>query len=194
MNARRLSIGLLSSSLLAGALALAHQPPAKSHEADGEQAITLENAPAAVRAAATRLAGDPKNISKVSREEDEEDGATFEIDYTDGGAACSAVFSTSGDLMELERPTTTEKLPAALMTALKKEYPKATFEHPQVVTKTLYEIEIVIDGKRHEIKADAAGSIEDHATDRDEEHDSAKRGEHGKGERHEGKKGADDKD
>ena len=43
--------------------------------------------------------------------------------------------------------------------ALKKDDPKATFADPQVVTKMFYEIEVVIDGKKHEVKVDAGGQV-----------------------------------
>ncbi len=48
-----------------------------------------------------------------------------------------------------------------------------------------YEVEIVIDGKKHEVKVDASGNIEDESEGGDEH---AKGEEHGKGEKGEGKK------
>lgn len=60
------------------------------------------------------------------------------------------------------------------MAALKKDYPKAIFSDPQIVTKTFYEIGIVIDGKKHGVKVDPAGNIEDEFTGVDEEHEHAK--------------------
>ena len=42
----------------------------------------------------------------------------------------------------------------------------------------VYEVEIVIDGKKHEVKVDASGNIEDEskddADDKDEKHDGKK--------------------
>jgi hypothetical protein len=174
MDTRKLSIGFVSLALLAGAGAWAFaqpgqppqpagnpQPKGEDKEGDEEEVITLDKAPEAVRAAAIKLAGDAKNITKVIKEEDDEDVVTYEVEYNEGAVKCAAIFSTAGDLMETEKATTEAKLPAAVMAALKKDYPKAAFADPQVVTKMFYEIEVVIDGKKHEVKVDASGNIED---------------------------------
>ena len=197
MDTRKLSVGFVSIALLAGAGAWAFaqpgqppqpagqaQPKGEEKEGDEEEVITLDKAPEAVRAAAIKLAGDAKNITKVIKEEDDEDVVQYEIEYNEGAVKCAAIFSTGGDLMETEKATTEAKLPAAVMAALKKDYPKATFADPQVVTKMFYEIEIVIDGKKHEVKVDASGNIED----------ESKGGNHDKGEKHEGKKGEKEED
>ena len=171
MDTRKLSVGIVSLALItgAGAWALAQpagQPPAKAPEKAGEEAdeevIDFAKAPEAVRIAALKLvgAGGEKAIKNVIKEEDE-DVYTYEIEYTEGGVDCAVIFSAAGDLMESEKATTEAKLPAAVMTALKKDYPKATFAKPFSVTKMIYEIEVVIDGKTHEVKVDAAGNIED---------------------------------
>lgn len=205
MDIRKLSVGFVSIALLAGAGAWAFaqnsQPPqpagnaqAKGEEKEGdeEEVITLDKAPEAVRAAAIKLAGDAKNITKVIKEEDEEDNIQYEIEYNEGSGAaaikCAAIFSAAGDLMETEKATTEAKLPAAVMAAIKKDYPKATFADPQVVTKMFYEIEVVIDGKKHEVKVDASGNIEDESEGGDEHGEHAKGEDHEKGEKHEGKK------
>lgn len=197
MDTRKLSVGLVSLALLAGAGAWAFaqpgqppqpagqpQPKGEDKEGDEEEVITLDKAPEAVRAAAIKLAGDAKNITKVIKEEDDEDVVQYEIEYNEGAVKCAAIFSTAGELMETEKGTSEAKLPAAVMAALKKDYPKATFADPQVVTEMFYEIEIVIDGKKHEVKVDASGNIED----------ESKGGDHDKGEKHEGKKGEKEED
>ncbi len=174
MDTRKLSVGFVSIALLAGAGAWAFaqpgqppqpagntQPKGEDKEGDEEEVNTLDKAPEAVRAAAIKLAGDAKNITKVIKEEDDEDVVQYEIEYNEGAVKCAAIFSVAGDLMETEKGTTEAKLPAAVMAALKKDYPKATFANPFVVTKMFYEVEIVIDGKKHEVKVDASGNIED---------------------------------
>ena len=199
MDTRKLTVGFISLALLAGAGAWAvaqpaGQPPAKAPEKAGEEAdedvIDFAKAPEAVRNAALKLvgAGGEKAIKKVIKEADD-DVIMFEIEYTEGGLECAAIFSAAGDLMETEKATTEAKLPAAVMAALKKDYPKATFAKPFAVTKMFYEIEVVIDGKTHEVKVDAAGDIEDEAKDDGDDQDDAK-GE--KGEK--GKKGEKDQD
>ncbi len=195
MDTRKLSVGFVSVALLAGAGAWAFaqsgqpaqpagqaQPNGEEKEGDEEEVITLEKAPEAVRAAAIKLAGDAKSITKVIKEEDDEDVVQYEVEYNEGAVKCAAVFSTGGELMETEKGTSEGKLPAAVMAALKKDYPKATFANPFVVTRMFYEIEIVIDGKTHEVKVDASGNIEDESRGDDDD----------KGEKHDGKK--DEKD
>lgn len=174
MDTRKLSVGFVSLALLAGAGAWAfaqpgqppqpagnNQPKGEEKEGDEEEVITLDKAPEAVRAAAVKLVGDAKNITKVIKEEDDEDVVQYEIEYNEGAVKCAAIFSVAGDLMETEKGTTEAKLPAVVMAALKRDYPKATFANPFAVTKLYYEVEIVIDGKTHEVKVDASGNIED---------------------------------
>jgi hypothetical protein len=186
MNTRKLSVGFVSLALLAGAGAWAFaqpgqppqpagntQPKVEEKEGDEEEIITLDKAPEAVRAAAIKLAGDAKNITKVIKEEDDEDVVTYEVEYNEGAVKCAAIFSTAGDLMETEKATTEAKLPASVIAALKKDYPKATFANPFTVTKMFYEVEVVIDGKKHEVKVDASGNIEDESKgDGDEKGDN----------------------
>ncbi len=204
MDTRKLSVGLVSLVLITGAGAWAFaqpgqppqpagqpQPRGEEKEGDEEEVITLDKAPEAVRVAAIKLAGDAKNITKVIKEEDDEDYIQYEIEYNEGAVKCAAIFSTAGELMETEKGTTEAKLPAAVMAALKKDYPKATFANPFVVTKMFYEVEIVIDGKTHEVKVDASGNIEDESQGDD---DHAKGEDHKKGEKHEGKKGEKEED
>lgn len=143
----------------AGAGAAAAQD--RERDGDGERVITVDTAPAAVRAAAMKLAGGAANITKVIREEDEDDVVTYEVEYTDGGVPCSANFSPAGDLMEQERATTEAKLPPAAVAALRHEFPNAAIADAQVVTRTFYEVQVVIDGKKREVRVDAAGAIEE---------------------------------
>ncbi len=189
MDTRKLSIGLVSLALLAGAGAWAFtQPPAtapakapeKAGEESDEEVIEFAKAPEAVRKAALKLvgAGGEKAIKKVIKEEGEDDIYTFEIEYTEGGIDCSAVLAAAGDLMELEKGVKEATLPAAAMTALKKEYPKATFKTPMAVQKFYFDVVVVIEGKEHEIKIDAAGNIEDESKDEKDEKDE--KGEKGK--------------
>lgn len=177
MNLRTLAIGIVSLSLLAGAGAwVAAQPNGKApskavvqgEDAD-EEVIDLARAPEPVRSRAVKVAGSEKAIKKVIKEED--GGVfTFEIEYTQDGVDCSAVLSAAGEVMELEKGVNESALPAAAMAALKKDFPNATFKDPNLVQKFYFEIDVVIDGKTHEVKVDAAGNIEDeHGDDGDED-------------------------
>jgi len=177
MDTRKLSIGLISLALLAGAWTFAQpagQPPAKEGEKHEEKAgaesdeevIDFAKAPEPVRTAALKVIGaaGEKAIKKVIEEEDEE-VYTYEIEYNEGGMDCSAVFSAAGDTLEIEKSMKEGSLPAAAMAALKKDYPKATFKNPIAVQKFFYEIGIEVDGKMHEVKVDAAGNIEDESSE-----------------------------
>ncbi len=205
MNARLLSTGLISVAVLSGAAVwafaqpaarppaaptpakAADKPGAKAGEGADEEGIDPAQAPEAVRAAALRLAGSEKAIKKIIKEDDE--GVyTYEVEYTADGVACSAIFSAAGDLMERETPTTEARLPAAVMAALKKEYPKATFQNPASVQKFYFEIDIVIDGESHEVKIDAAGNIEDERGGNGDDDGQGKGEENENGEKHEGRK------
>lgn len=187
MHSRTLTVGCIALALLSGAGALAFaqagrslqpvgqaQPRSEAREDKDGEVISLNKVPEAVRAAAIKLAGDAKNISRVIKEEDDEDVVTYEVEYTEGAAAvkCAAIFSVGGELMEMEKSVTEAKLPPTILAALKQDYPKATFADPQFVTKMFYEIEVVIDGKKHEVRVDASGNIEDETKGGDE---------HGKG-------------
>ncbi|CAN5699981.1 hypothetical protein BH11PLA1_BH11PLA1_03750 [soil metagenome] len=170
MDQRKLSAGILSLTLLTGvgAWALAQpvgQPPAKAAEKPGEEAdgekIEFAKAPEAVRAAALRAvgAGGAESIKKVIKEED--NGiTTYEIEFIDAGVSGTATFSPAGEVLETERGITQEKLPAAALAALKKAQPNAALGSMVLVTKTYYEVEVVVNGKMHEVKVNAVGAIE----------------------------------
>lgn len=185
MDIRKLTIGIASFSLIAGAGALAFAKPSQPFgnmpqeddgnmpEEDGEaddaeQIIALDKAPEAVRNAATKLVGNAKNITQVIQESD--DGVTsYEVQYTNGALKSSAVFSTAGELMQLEQAKAEAEIPAEVMAALKKEYPTATFADLFVVTRTTYEVNAIINGELHAVEVDPAGNIDDESEDGDDE-------------------------
>ena len=204
MEVRTLTVGVISFAMFAGAgvWAVAQpvaQPPVKPAEKvaekSDEQVIPFAKAPEAVRAAALKVvgAGGEKAIKKVIKEEGEGDVYTYEIEYTVDGVDCAAIFSTAGDVMEMEKGVKESTLPAAVAAALKKEYPKATIKNPNSVQKFYYEVDVVIDGKSHGIKVDAAGNIEDDSKNKGEKEkdEKAEKGEkHEKAAKHEDKDGA----
>lgn len=174
---RRVSLVLL---LVGGAMAAAVSPvaaspwvaaarcqPADPPEND-ETPIAFEQAPKAVQAAALTLT-DAKSIGKITREGDEDDEMVYEVEYTRDGVACSATFSRTGEIMELEHEVAQAKLPAAVLESLKEELPGATFEKPVAVTKMYYEIQVVEGGKQREIKIDPSGEIHDDHAGQDEQ-------------------------
>jgi len=168
---RPLETGLVVVALVVGVVAFAHtqDPPAGhsnqkvAHESgahDEDDVVPLEQAPEAVRAAAIKLAGAAENITKVIREKDD-DHVKFEIKFKDGAASGAALFSSAGELMEVERSMKEMDLPAAAMSALKRAYPKATFADMQTVSKMFYEVEVEINGQKREVYVNAVGEIED---------------------------------
>lgn len=170
VNTRILGVSFLALVAGAGvAASLAFTQPAgeKMDEEGNEVTIKLAEAPAPVRAAAMKLTAE-KNITKVTRETD--DGVTtFEVDFSEGGVSGSGTFTQAGETLELEHGLTEAKIPAAAMDAVKKAHPGATFGEMTSVTKFYYEIEVMKDGKMHEVKVDATGEIE-HAHDQSGDH------------------------
>lgn len=207
LNGRFIGTGLLGLALAGGvgAWAIARQPqpgtaggqpPAKAvernHQESDEVVIKLAEAPEAVRAALVKMAVSDK-VTKVIKEEDE-GITTYEVEYKADGTDCSAVLSASGDVMEIEKGVKESALPAAALAALRKEYPGAAFGNHTAVQKFYYEVEVTIDGKKHGVRIDGAGNVEDESTGGDEKDEHAEGNERGKGEKHDGKKGEKDED
>lgn len=128
-------------------------------EEKNEVVIKFTDAPAAVQAALSKLT-DAGNVTKVIQETDE-GISVYEIEFTRAGVKSSADISAAGDVMEVETTVAMTTLPAAAMAALKKEYPNATMGDCSLVQKTYFEMDMTIDGKKREVKFDAAGNIED---------------------------------
>lgn len=198
MKTRSIAVGIGLLALLTGAAAWvmaepAGQPTNKAvhHEEAGEKVIPFAQAPEAVRAAALKLmaADGEKAIRQVIKEEDD-DTVTYEVEYTVTGVNCSAIFSTAGDLMELEKGIKEATLPAALLASIRKEFPNASIGDPNFVQRFYYEIDLTIDGKTREIKIDAAGDIQDDGDRADERHKHVDRDDDG--DQHEAHRHGDD--
>jgi hypothetical protein len=124
-----------------------------------EVVIKFTDAPAATQAALSQLT-DASTVTKVIQETDE-GISVYEIEFTRAGVKSSADISAAGDVMEVETTVAMTRLPATAMAALKKEFPNATMGDCSLVQKTYYEMDMIIDGKKREVKFDAAGNIED---------------------------------
>jgi hypothetical protein len=61
--------------------------------------------------------------------------------------------------METEKQVQASSLPSAAMAAVKKQYEKATLGDINLVTKTFYEVNVTIDGKKTEVVVDPSGKI-----------------------------------
>lgn len=181
MIARKLATPILFLALAGGvatwAVAQPTKPaapaaPAAAKENDDEVEIKFAEAPEAVRTAALKVTNE-KSIKKVIKESDE-GVTTYEVEFADNGASGSVTLSGMGDVLEVERGITQDKLPPAAQAALKKSYAGASFGEIHLVTKTFYEVEIVTNGKKHEIKVNAAGDVED--SKHEAEHEKADEG------------------
>jgi hypothetical protein len=159
---------------------------------DEEEAITLDKAPAPVQEAALKLAGEARNITRVTREEQDDDLYVYEVEFSAPstpagmgplsdaapGTKCSASFSAAGDLVEIEKAVALDKLPASVLKALKDEFPGMVLADAVIATKITYEIKLRVDGEDHEVTVNAAGIIQDDCggdedMDADEEVDDA---------------------
>ena len=121
--------------------------------------INFTDAPATTQAALSQLT-DASTVTKVIQETDE-GISVYEIEFTRAGVKSSTIISAAGDVMEVETAVAMSKLPVTAMAALKKEFPNATMGDCSLVQKTYYEMDMIIDGKKCEVKFDAAGNIED---------------------------------
>src|SRR4051794_15305130 len=110
---------------------------------DGEQAVPLNQAPAAVQASVKRVAGDNK-VDKLSKET--EDGKTYyEAEFKVNGMAHSAKIAESGEVTEEEMDVQSFDLPAAVRDAVYKNYPGATISRAEMSKsngKSVYEIQM----------------------------------------------------
>ncbi len=172
MCCRALPIGFVSLALASSASIRALWPAATTasvvpiaatedgDEDQDETAIGLDEAPAAVQEAAVKVAGGRIAITKVVTEKDDEI-IVYEIEYTQNGVNGEATISTAGDILAIEKDVQDGQVPNAAWTALKKEFPNAKFADPVIVTATYYEIDVMIDGQKHEVRFNAAGDIDD---------------------------------
>jgi len=166
----------LAIALLAAAGGISALTFATNFGDKDEVVIKFTDAPAAVQAALSKLT-DASTVTKVIKETDE-GISVYEIEFTKAGVKSSADISAAGDVMEIETTVATTTLPAAAMAALKMEFPNATMGDCSLVQKTYYEMDMIIDGKKREVKFDAAGNIEDesdnynaHQNDGEDEND-----------------------
>ncbi|MGC8840430.1 MAG: hypothetical protein ACP5QZ_03115 [Candidatus Sumerlaeaceae bacterium] len=131
---------------------------AKADEAD-EKEISLDEAPAAVRAAIQKEIGAEGKLTKLVKEMDEGKEA-YEADFMKQGIECSVKVAPDGSVVEIEKKVSVDSLPAAVKSALKKEIGDAKVKEALAVTLHTYEFEIEKDGKTQEVKVDPLGNVE----------------------------------
>ena len=166
------SITLAASAGIALAWAQDDDDHHETHGGEAEQTVVIkfESAPQSVRDAFSELAPG-KAPSRVERIADE-DVTKFEIEYPGADGTCSATFSDHGHLLESEMAIQPSALPEAALRELMKDYPGAEILEAESVQLHFYEVEIIKDGKKHEVIVLATGDIEDQVFggEDDEEH------------------------
>ena len=137
-------------------LACAGMNQDQDNDDDDEIVKSINDVPAAVREAATRVCG--KDIKQISKES--EDGELlYEFEFVRNGAPASATFSESGVLSEIEQTIAVSKLPAALTASIQNRYPGATIEQAEEIETHGLEVLIKVGGKKLEIDASASGRM-----------------------------------
>ncbi|MCX7626081.1 MAG: hypothetical protein N2Z21_07715 [Candidatus Sumerlaeaceae bacterium] len=132
---------------------------AKESDEPGEEKVSLESVPAAVRQAIEKEAGPSGKIVKVVKES-EEGKEAFEADFLKLGAEYSIKVAPDGAVVEIEKKVDENTLPAPVKAALQKAVGKGKVLESLAVTMHLYEFEVEIEGKAKEVKIDPLGNVE----------------------------------
>jgi uncharacterized membrane protein YkoI len=135
-----------------------------------EEKIDLTAAPAPVQAALQK-ALNSSTLDELIKET--EDGATvYEAEYKVADMPHSLKLAASGAILEQENNVSTATLSAEVTAAVQKKFPNAQISQAEEVTQHFYELDIVVDGKKQEVKVSAAGQIQgDDEEDEDDEAD-----------------------
>ena len=183
MMNRIVKASLLPIAVLVCVGAFAARSPLGAEGEKKETEIKLADMPEAARTAV--LKSTTAQAVKMVTKETAHGIDTFEVDYVDGAVPCAMIVSAAGDTIETERGVALDRIPAAAVAAVKARFPSAQLGDAVVATKIMYEIEIMVDGKKREVKVDASGAIDGGKHDWSSEEKSAKGG---------GGKGKDEKD
>lgn len=166
MNKRAMMLPLVGLGTAATAAVLTWTAYAQDKS---EKPMTLDQAPAAVKAAVLKeSAGAP--ITEFETEKD--NGAVvYEAEWTAGGIQREAAFLEDGTLVESEETIPAEKAPAAVRAAIEKHFgagAKVTVEKKMVV---VYELEAKVDGKEKEVLVSPTGRVQKEEEDDDKDED-----------------------
>lgn len=132
-----------------------HEGDYEDDDEGEEEVVTMEQLPAAVRVVADTLAAEGK-ITEITRER-EDDATVYEIEYVEGGEKASVEVAETGEIMEAERAIAAAELPAAVRAELEEEFPGATFGEISAVQVFYYEIEVIGEHGKREVKLLATG-------------------------------------
>ena len=174
MMNRIVKASLLPIAVLVCAGAVAARSPLGAEGEKKETEIKLADMPEAARTAV--LKSTTAQAVKMVTKETAHGIDTFEVDYVDGAVPCAMIVSAAGDTIETERGVALDRIPAAAVAAVKARFPSAQLGDAVVATKIMYEIEIMVDGKKREVKVDASGAVDGGKHDWSSEEKSAKGG------------------
>lgn len=174
MMNRIVKASLLPIAVLVCAGAVAARSPLGAEGEKKETEIKLADMPEAARTAV--LKSTTAQAVKMVTKETAHGIDTYEVDYVDGAVPCAMIVSAAGDTIETERGVALDRIPAAAVAAVKARFPSAQLGDAVVATKIMYEIEIMVDGKKREVKVDASGAVDGGKHDWSSEEKSAKGG------------------
>jgi uncharacterized membrane protein YkoI len=152
----------------------------ENEEEGQEQSVDFAALPAAVKAAAEKHfgAGSPFKATKEAKGKI----TTYEIAVEKDGMEQSIDVSEAGNIAEVEKQIPASELPATVLDKIKSEFPAASIKKVTEIKKTIYELDLTINGQEKEVKASPSGKLMSH----DEEGEKGKACEKGK---KEGEKG-----
>ncbi len=112
---------------------------------------------------ATVLSNFKKQFTTAAKTQWEIEGADFEVNFKNSGVEYSAKYDKQGNWLETEQEIKNAELPAAVKSALEKEFPEAEIEESEKVTypnnKTVYEMEIEKGKQKFEVQFSTEGTL-----------------------------------
>lgn len=135
---------------------------------EGEEAVAIDDLPAAARDAIRKLAGDAK-LEELSREEQgdddesdkekdsDDDEVLYEASWLVDGNEHEVLVTAAGDLVEQTETLKEDAVPAAVREEAKEEFPDAKAIEYERRTIVVYEIEVKVDGKERELLLSPTG-------------------------------------
>lgn len=160
---RGLAFGVLATSLMA------------VHSSAEESKVPLDKLPKAVTEAVKKMF--PKAELVEATEEKEDDEVEYEVTIKDAGKKIDVTVEADGHIETLEKEIDAKYLPKAVLEAVEKAYPKATWTSAEGVYEIeegkeeleYYEVQLkTADNQEVEVKVHKDGKI---ATEKDEDKD-----------------------
>ncbi len=153
------AIGLIAIAVTVTTLSSGNVSGSEKKDAEGKEArLAKKDLPAPVIAAFTKSY--PKAVIKEVGSEMDDSTKVFEIESVDSGVKRTLTYSPDGGILEIEEVTVLANLPAAVRSAITKDYAKGKIERVEKVTKgdsTTFEILVSLDKVRTEVVFDSEG-------------------------------------